>query len=53
MWWSKMINPLGNVLQGMESLAKNNIVDALSRFSLLFKLGVKEPANLGVPVGTF
>lgn len=53
MWWSKAINPLGNMLQGLESLAKNNIVDALARFSLIFKLGVKEPANLGVPVGTF
>lgn len=53
MLWSKAINPFGNILQGFESLAKNNIVDALARFSLIFKLNIKEPANLGVPVGTF
>ncbi|NQY79694.1 MAG: hypothetical protein HRT47_05215 [Candidatus Caenarcaniphilales bacterium] len=53
MWWSKAINPLANILQGIESLAENNIVDALARFSLIFKLGIKEPANLGIPVGLF
>ena len=53
MWWSKVINPLGNILMGVESLAKNDLVDALTRFSMIAKFTVKEPANLGIPLGLF
>jgi hypothetical protein len=53
MWWSKVVNPLGNILMGFESLAKNNLVDALTRFSMIAKFTVKEPANLGIPLGLF
>ncbi len=53
LWWSKAINPLGNILIGVKRLANNNFADALFRASLLGKLTVKNPANLGVPVGAF
>ncbi len=53
MWWSKVVNPLGNILMGIESLAKNDLVDALTRFSMIAKFTVKEPANLGIPLGLF
>ncbi|NQY79695.1 MAG: hypothetical protein HRT47_05220 [Candidatus Caenarcaniphilales bacterium] len=53
LWWSKAINPLGNILIGVKKLANNNLADALFRGSLLGKLTVKNPANLGVPVGAF
>ncbi|MFZ4084769.1 MAG: hypothetical protein ACOYK1_04435 [Vampirovibrionia bacterium] len=53
LWWSKVVNPLGNILMGIESLAKNDLVDALTRFSMIAKFTVKEPANLGIPLGLF
>lgn len=53
MWWSKVVNPLGNILMGIESLAKNDLIDALTRFSMIEKFTVKEPANLGIPLGLF
>ena len=53
MWWSKIINPMGNILRGFEALGKNNIVEGLFRGSLLGKLFVDEASNLGVPVGLF
>lgn len=53
MWWSKIMNPLGNILMGFESLAKNDLVDALTRFSMIAKFTVKEAPNLGIPLGIF
>ena len=53
MWWSKALNPLTDILQGFDCLAKNNLVDGLIRFSLLAKLTVNEPANLGMPLGAY
>jgi len=53
MWWSKAVNPLGAILKGFESLAKNNLVDALIKFSLLSKLSVKVAPNLGIPLGVY
>jgi hypothetical protein len=53
LWWSKALNPLTDILQGFECLAKNNLPEALARFSLLFKLTVNEPANLGMPLGAY
>ena len=53
MWWSKIMNPLGNILMGVESLAKNDLVDALTRFSMIAKFTVKEAPNLGIPLGIF
>lgn len=53
MWWSKAVNPLGAILKGFESLAKNNLVDALIKFSLLSKLSVKVAPNLGIPLGIY
>jgi hypothetical protein len=53
MWWSKALNPLTDILTGFECLAKNNLPEALIRFSLLAKLTVNEPANLGMPLGAY
>ena len=53
MWWSKIMNPLGNILMGFESFAKNDLVDALTRFSIIAKFTVKEAPNLGIPLGIF
>jgi hypothetical protein len=53
MWWSKIMNPLGNILMGFESLAKNDLVDALARFSMIAKFTVKKAPNLGIPLGVF
>ena len=53
MWWSKALNPLTDILKGLECLAKNNLPEALARLSLLFKLTVNEPANLGMPLGAY
>ena len=47
------MNPLGNILMGFESLAKNDLVDALTRFSMIAKFTVKEAPNLGIPLGIF
>lgn len=53
MWWSKALNPLTDILKGFECLAKNDLVGGLIRFSLLAKLSVNEPANLGMPLGAY